>query len=627
VGWFDTKVTYTGDISISHIIDKLPENPIKAIVREAILSNYEIVDAVVAGRQSTMAVKVKAYYDFVKADPALDLPVHNFPAQLGDVLPFITIKVNKNNILGSGMTSKIAASDKALRKLNLSLDGLTNAINGGDGTVDDVHVMFAANVWSDTPGTAEYFFRFFKKLYDPVYDEQWWMGFSSVKGTDSFDAAAAVIKAMKAVDAAIAFGAATTTIDSLSLELDAKKASLNTIVRSTDPKKTRWTSSNSPLAQGVKTYYVTNNDEYTQTFRYLTASKKITSGVIGPEGHYVKSLRGYNDTSFNDIKNLITLDGTLQHNFDSVAVSKQITPTTYETYTIYGMSVTNQIRFSNGSYKYVSHSVSSGLHGTFIVPLFAGISAEMSDFVEEQFLSDSLILFVQQVSETKRYWYQSEAFMWLVAIIVIIIVTIVTWGSMTVQAVLLAEGMMAAIQATVISVLTTIVTGIAISYIIKGAIAILTPLIGVKAATALTLVVVAAVMLCTGYGDVKFADLPWAEILLKAGSAVINTVQSVMQIENAQELLKLTAEITGFGVYAGLVTKELNRGIDLLGTPIENLLYSTVNSVLMVRETPDDFYDRTIHQGNVGILGIDAVSDYTHNKLVLPKEFPTQLTA
>jgi hypothetical protein len=152
-------------------------------------------------------------------------------------------------------------------------------------------------------------------------------------------------------------------------------------------------------------------------------------------------------------------------------------------------------------------------------------------------------------------------------------------------------------------------------------------LIGAKAATALTLVVAVTVMLYTGYGDVNFADLPWAEVLLKTGSAIIDTVQSVVQLENAQELLKLTAEITGFTAYAGLVTKELNRGIDLLGTPIENLLYSTANSVLLVRETPDDFYGRMIHQGNIGILGIDAVSHYTDNKLVLPKEFPSYLTA
>ena len=627
MGWFSAKVTYTGDISISHLIEKLPENPIKAAVREAIQNNYEIVDVVTSARSSTMAVKVKAFYDFVKADPALDLPVSNFPLQLGDALPFITIKENRNNVLDSGMTAKIAASEKALIKLNLSLSGLTNAINSGGGTVDDVHVMFGANVWSDTAGTAEYFFRLFDKLYDPIYDQQWWMGFSAVKGTDAFAAAAAAIQARKAVDAAIASGAAAATINSLSSDLAAKEDFLAVTLKSTEPKVTSWNSSNSPLTEGIKTYYVNNAGEYTQTFSYLTVTRKITSGVIGPVGHYVKTLRVYNDTSFNDIKNLITLDGTLQHSFDSVAVSRQITSTVHETYTIYGMSIRNQVRFDNGSYKFVYHSVSSGLHGTFVVPLFAGISAEMNDFVEEQFLSDSLILFVQTVSQTKTEWYESTAFKWIVAIVIIIGVTILTWGSGTTQAILLTQGFMAAVQATALTLLSYAIGGIALSYIIKGIVAILTPLIGAKAATVITMVAVIAITLYTGYGDVNFADLPWAEILLKTGASVINVVQTVVQLENAEELLKLTGEIKEFSFYSGLSTKELNKGMDLLDTSIDNLLYSTMNSVLFVKETPDDFYNRTIHQGNVGILGIEAVSSYTSNKLVLPKELPSQFMA
>jgi hypothetical protein len=187
---------------------------------------------------------------------------------------------------------------------------------------------------------------------------------------------------------------------------------------------------------------------------------------------------------------------------------------------------------------------------------------------------------------------------------------------------------MAAVYATVVSVAIDIISGIALSYIIKGVIAILTPLIGAKAATALTLVAVIAITLYTGYGDAKsLADLPWAEVLLKTSASVIDTASSVMQVENKEELLKLTAEITGFALYSDMVNKELKKGLDLLDSSIDNLLYSTVNSVLLVKETPDDFYQRTIHQGNVGMLGISAVSDYTQNKLVLPKEFPSYLLA
>jgi hypothetical protein len=613
MGWFSDTVTYTGDIAISHLIDKLPENPIKAAVREAVLSDYEIIDAVVAARTTTMGSKVLAYY--VKDSPDLDLPRDDFPSQLGGVLPIITIRENRNNILGSGMTSKIDATTKALGKINASLHSITAGVDSGGGMVNDVHVMFAANVWSDTTGTAEYFFRLFKKLYDPTYDEQWWMGFTSVTATDSFDAAADAIEAKKDVNAAIDSGATPTDIEILSLDLAAKEDFLITTIKSIAPKITSWDYTKSPLIQGYKTHYVTNDSEYTQVFKYSTITSRIAPGVIGPVGHYVKSLKDRSATSI--------LDTTTLGNFDSVSVSKQITPTVCETYTIYGMTVVNQVRYDNGDYKYIEHTVSSGLHGTFIVPLFTSITKEMSDFAEEQFLSDSLILYVQTVSSTKRSWFQSSVFMWIIAIIVIIIITVVTWGGATAGAILAAQGIMAAVVYTATTVIITIISSIVLSYIVKGIISLLAPLIGKKAATILTAVVVIVIALYTGYADTSIADLPWAEILLKTGAAVIDTAQSVIQLENAEELLKLTAEITGFAFYSDLVNKEITRGLDLLDTSIDNLLYSTVNSVLIVRETPDDFYQRTIHQGNVGMLGISAVSDYTQNKLILPKEFPS----
>jgi hypothetical protein len=35
-------------------------------------------------------------------------------------------------------------------------------------------------------------------------------------------------------------------------------------------------------------------------------------------------------------------------------------------------------------------------------------------------------------------------------------------------------------------------------------------------------------------------------------------------------------------------------------------------------ETPDEFYNRTIHAGNIGILSVDAVSNYVEMQLRLP---------
>ncbi len=36
-------------------------------------------------------------------------------------------------------------------------------------------------------------------------------------------------------------------------------------------------------------------------------------------------------------------------------------------------------------------------------------------------------------------------------------------------------------------------------------------------------------------------------------------------------------------------------------------------------ESPQDFYNRTVHSGNIGVLGISAISSYVDIALTLPK--------
>jgi hypothetical protein len=36
-------------------------------------------------------------------------------------------------------------------------------------------------------------------------------------------------------------------------------------------------------------------------------------------------------------------------------------------------------------------------------------------------------------------------------------------------------------------------------------------------------------------------------------------------------------------------------------------------------EAPEEYFNRTVHSGNVGILGIKAISDYVDNALKLPE--------
>ena len=69
---------------------------------------------------------------------------------------------------------------------------------------------------------------------------------------------------------------------------------------------------------------------------------------------------------------------------------------------------------------------------------------------------------------------------------------------------------------------------------------------------------------------------------------------------------------------------QLNKYMDeqtkLLDKANELLENQTILSPFVIYgEKPEDFYNRTVHYGNIGTLGINAISSYVELALTLPK--------
>ena len=77
-----------------------------------------------------------------------------------------------------------------------------------------------------------------------------------------------------------------------------------------------------------------------------------------------------------------------------------------------------------------------------------------------------------------------------------------------------------------------------------------------------------------------------------------------------QELMEEMASFTEWRTEA---EKELSDANKLL----ENS--SHLSPITIFGESPDDFYNRTVHSGNVGVISIGAISSYVDNALRLPK--------
>lgn len=368
------------------------------------------------------------------------------------------------------------------------------------------------------------------------------------------------------------------------------------------------------LTQGWKEFSIYRSYELEFHVSYLTISKQTITGVIGAVGTYKKVL----------VANpLISMDkyDPGGFNFDTVICSKQINPTHYVKYTIYGLLISNYIRHAQ-DYTNVQHTVSgnsrtgtgnidglfnnvNGSDGAFLLPMFKGVLDKVNPFDLEQMLAESVILYVHTLSQSTVMWFQSPGFFQLLGDIVNLVAQVFSGSSLN-----LSPDLVTLIRQVAVSLLTGIVS----EYLYEA----LAPVIGEAAAAALVGVTAFVVLQYTHEGNKSLGELPWAEDLLKASLVIVGAADKV----NTLDALRLNREVADFNKSATAFNEELDRATKLLGTTDSNLRGSNLNDIINAYETPEEFYTRTIHQGNIGVTSIDAIASYAANKLRLPKQLP-----
>jgi hypothetical protein len=573
MSWFgeedDTEV-YSAGITVAHLIKKL-ENPLNAAVLSAVRNNGSIVNNIVAAAGHSMFARAEKYLDTVKASPHISLPTTTFPSSLGDVMPVITIRENNLNILTywEYPPDFVKVCKEALSVMGTDLSKLTDAVNAAPSAVNDVYFMLACRIGSPTVGAKAYFFHFLESLYDPTWDYYFWLGF----GDDV------------------------------------------------------WIGNQAPTAQqnawGKKQYTVERGNELKFIVSYFTIQKSTVTGVIGPVGSYEKSTAGY---GLIGAVNYLGENGERSnvgkyHNFDAVNCSKQISTTQYVVYTIWGLVIENQIKHGQ-DYTRVLHTVSrnmptgtgnvdgyfnkvNGAYESFSLPLFKGVMDKVNLFDQEQMLAESAILYLHTVSSSTVSWWQSAGFFQIIGDIANIVAGIFLGSSLN-----LSPDLVTLIRQVAVGLLTGVVS----EYLFEA----LAPIIGEAAAAAIVGVTALVVLRYAPENIKSLGELPWAEDLLKAARVIIDSVDTA----NTKDALELTKDIDAFNKSALAYNEELDRASKLLDTGDSNIKRSTINDIINAYETPEEFYTRTVHQGNIGVMGLDAIANYATNKLRLPKQLP-----
>lgn len=276
---------------------------------------------------------------------------------------------------------------------------------------------------------------------------------------------------------------------------------------------------------------------------------------------------------------------------------RQVTENTIEVVSVYGLSLTEYV---TGGYTVVS----SGDSDSLLIPLDYSMSTEIPNRNFEAVLAKSLHVMVNTKKVVKVKWYQRGVFK-AVLLIAAVIMSVFTGG----QSLTLYTVFVAAVQAIAISVVVSLVAKLAVK-------------LGVSVNLVAAVAVVVA--LITGY-----ANLSGAKEVMGLSAQTLNQATNValrLQGEMRQlEMKSLAKEMSAFTTEHENRMKELQELQDALAMDrqvLDNALWvspDTHGVFINLGESPDDYYTRTIHSGNVGVLAIDVTLNSVQQMLQLPK--------
>jgi len=340
------------------------------------------------------------------------------------------------------------------------------------------------------------------------------------------------------------------------------------------------------------------------TYSYITSV--VYPGSIGPVGTCTSERL----PSIRKIANLSYLDTS------RIVFRQQLSEHQYRCITVYAPRHINNIYQNHGI---VTTLLSYGIdpeNGNFIIPLHYGVAKTLPMKERNELYYDSCQLVLNSYDVQKIRWYQKNFFK---AIFVFIAAVIAAWSG---QGWLVKLGM--AIGAGAMAVAMFLLESIVMSVVISLAAKLFVKMIGGELALIIGIVVTVYSISQGNMGSFQFLEqtIPTAQTLLQMGSALVSSSQDWVN----SELQMVQEESQQFAAEAEEKIDLLEEAQALLEMDIKlspmAMLATTQPATQLERtliETPDEFFNRTIHTGNIGVLTLDVVENYAKIMLNLPE--------
>lgn len=322
--------------------------------------------------------------------------------------------------------------------------------------------------------------------------------------------------------------------------------------------------------------------------------KRLVAGSIGPIGTYTSSYEPY-----TAMQTLTDADGFGYEQAYVIKLHKyrhQLSKGIYEEIVVQDLSMTYYIW--NG------YNTTGDENDTILlIPIDRTISERYSLKDREQLYARSLHLVFNARTTQKIKWYQQEWFR-IVLIVIAVVLTVMdggTDGGSWIASVLELTGTEA--------IIATAIFNLAVGLVIMPAVfKLFVKVFGQQAAEIVAIAALIYSIYTLSVNGVKGAPLASDLLMLSSGLE-----QAVLRVKFSD----LQTEEQSLRQYQEEEQKRLDEAQKLLETS------TVLNPIVIFGEKPEDFYNRTIHFGNIGTLGITAISSYVDIALTLPKIYDT----
>lgn len=303
-------------------------------------------------------------------------------------------------------------------------------------------------------------------------------------------------------------------------------------------------------------------------------NRRLVAGTAGDVGSYTN---GFNAT---------TSLQAAHHYF-----RRQLSSAVYEELLVYDLEMRY---FIQDGYSAVGDESDAEL----LIPVDYAITSSFPLKLQERLYARSLRIISNSSVTVEVKWYQQG---WFVAVLQVVAVVLAFWdGGFT-------ASLVSAISAGVVAVIQLIVTTILVNMAIAYAFQLFAQLVGADFAILLAVVAAAYGASQALESGLKVA-MPTLTQMLSVATGLINGAAKVVM----DDLLELGDDFRAFKDEAKEQMKLLDETKALLESSIR------LNPLVIFGETPENYYNRTVHSGNIGTIGYQAIESYVDMALTLP---------